>query len=941
MRRFQILVLCATLAGAFLRLWQLTRVPPGLHYDLAATALLGNEVAFNGFRPIFITAYTGHEALYYYWLALWFWLVGSSVFTLRLAAALLGVLAIPAAWFALRQVWRAEKNAALLAALGAGGLAFAFFHVTFSRFGFRVITEPVVQALALGFTIRGAWRLEKHKNKRHADQDLKSAQPASQQAWLDLALGGFFTGLAAYTYLAARLFPFPLAVFWGVLLWGEWRSKVRSLTPNAQRPKPLGSSLQSPITNNQLPITQFLLFTLAAALTFAPLAYYFWQHPADFLNRAGQVVPKAGETELLLTGIRRAFEMVFINGEPYDRFNIPGRPLLGSVLGALFVIGWLVTLRNVFRKQTPLALAREALLIVWVPFMLVPTALSVHDIFPSNVRAFGLIPLLFVFPARGLVTAYRAVQRFMPGPIIPRAHPVTLLGFAMVAVGTWATYNDYFNIWANLPTQALNNDADLTAIAAFTNARDLSGAATYVTTIHYRHPTLAYLARDFGQFHWLTGGHTLVIPAGQPALYLVASSAPLPAEWIADWGAHQLPTDPLFQAFAFGADDTPPLPRLAPLNLNFGNLVTVLGYQPVSTDQIDLQFRVENLPEAGDLQPYVRLDDAWGDTWAQSMPFAYPAEQWQPGDVVRARFTFDLPPGLPPGTYTVRVGFYANSVALNVPHLAADGAYAGERATVGALTVTTGGAGEWDENILKPERPLTAEGPLRLRGYALNTRAPRQNERVWLTLYWQAESAPTVPTYTLTLGERVLYRGAAVRDTYPLTQLPPGQRLADRLPLVIPPDFPGDPAELTLTLPGAGTIGLTTLTVQPVARAFAPPEGAWAPRADDFGGLIRLAGYRWAGGQLTVLWQALAPIPADYVIFTHLRDANGQLLAQRDAAPSAYPTTTWLTGEYLTDAFTFEAPIPADATLDLGLYLPETGARLQVGDDDKVVLGMK
>ena len=52
-RRFYFLLTLATLLGAFLRLWQLTLVPPGLHYDLAATALLGNDVAFNGYRPIF------------------------------------------------------------------------------------------------------------------------------------------------------------------------------------------------------------------------------------------------------------------------------------------------------------------------------------------------------------------------------------------------------------------------------------------------------------------------------------------------------------------------------------------------------------------------------------------------------------------------------------------------------------------------------------------------------------------------------------------------------------------------------------------------------------------------------------------------------------------------------------------------------------------------
>ena len=171
-RRYYILVTAITLVGAFLRLWQLASVPPGLHYDLAATALLGNDVAFNGYRPIFISAYTGHEALYYYWLALWFRLVGSSVFTLRLAAAMLGILAIPASFFAVREAMRFDKALSFpLAALSAAFLATSFWNLVFSRYGFRVISEPLVQALALGFLFKGLWKIYERPLRGSAVRD--------------------------------------------------------------------------------------------------------------------------------------------------------------------------------------------------------------------------------------------------------------------------------------------------------------------------------------------------------------------------------------------------------------------------------------------------------------------------------------------------------------------------------------------------------------------------------------------------------------------------------------------------------------------------------------------------------------------------------------------------------------------------------------------------
>ena len=337
-RRFYLLVTLATLTGAFLRLWQLTAIPPGLHYDLAATALLGNAVAFEGYRPIFISAFTGHEALYYYWLALWFRLVGSSVFTLRLAAALLGILALPAAFFAIREALRFEEHSLTLAAFGAAFLSFAFFHVTFSRFGFRVISEPVVQSLALGFLFRGLYKLSAVRSPKSEARSSTSNLGPWTIDWghwtVDLALSGFFTGLAAYTYLAARLFPVPLAVLWIVLLVGAF------LTRHSPTTRPHFSFV----------ISSFAIFSLTALLTFAPLGAYFLQHPEDFLNRASQIVPRPGESALLVQGLRRAAEMIFINGEGYDRFNLPGLPLFGPVLGFFFVVGLGVTLYRAIRS---------------------------------------------------------------------------------------------------------------------------------------------------------------------------------------------------------------------------------------------------------------------------------------------------------------------------------------------------------------------------------------------------------------------------------------------------------------------------------------------------------------------------------------------------------------------------------------------------------------
>ncbi|MCC7361928.1 MAG: hypothetical protein IT317_20760 [Anaerolineales bacterium] len=935
-RRYLALLVVITLAGAGLRLWQLAAIPPGLHYDLAATALLGNAVAFDGYRPVFISAYTGHEALFYYWLALWFRLGGSSVFTLRLAAAMLGVLAVPAGFFAIREALRfadadgrekrglSADRSLPLAALAAATLATSFFHVTFSRFGFRVISEPVVQALALGFLLRGVRLL---------------ARPG-RGAWWWLALGGLFTGLAAYTYLAARLFPIPLAVLWLALL--AQAARANRVEPGALR-RALGG---------------FGLFALTALSAFAPLGVYFYQHPADFFNRAGQVAPRAGEGALLLEGLRRAFEMLFISGEPYDRYNLPGLPLFGPLLGAACVLGWLLTLRRALRWPRPglragAGWAAELLLLAWVPVMLLPTALSVHDIFPSNIRAFGLVPLLFAFPARGLLAAYRWVQQRLPGRLLPVAYPQAVIILAVLAAGVYTTGHNYFGVWVNLPNQPLNNDADLTGIADYLNAQtDLDATAVYVSSLHYRHPTLAYLAHDFDHLRWLTGGTSLAVPARGPVLYAFARSAPPPDEWLAGWQAALVasPRDPdgapRYRIYSFDAGAAVPLPALAPLAANFGNVLTLTGYQFITATArllVDTRWRVENLPAAGDYLPYARLVDEWGATWAQSGGFSYPSEQWQVGDTLLVRLALPLPAGQPPGTYTVKLGVYSQGAAASLPHLAADGAYAGDRAALPPLALP--GALAAGPEALRAEQPVAVAAQAAslptLLGYQLNTPTPRQGERLLLTLFWQAGASGPVE---VRLGATALYAGDAAHGTLRLGALAAGDALVDRYDLRVPADFAPGAADLTVTVGGA-TATLAALDVQAVERAYTPPS-VTTPTDAVFGGQVALTGYTLtpgADGAATTLafrWQALAALAEDYTVFVHVSDAAGRPVTQQDAQPhgGAYPTSLWQPGEYVLDEYQFNLP-PGDYVIELGLYLPETGERLALaGGADALTL---
>ncbi len=77
---------------------------------------------------------------------------------------------------------------------------------------------------------------------------------------------------------------------------------------------------------------------------------------------------------------------------------------------------------------------------------------------------------------------------------------------------------------------------------------------------------------------------------------------------------------------------------------------------------------------------------------------------------------------------------------------------------------------------------------------------------------------------------------------------------------------------------------------------------------------------------ITAFWQATAVVPpADYIIFVHLRDAQGRILAQRDTPPwqGLFPPDIWPPGELVVESLDLPLPdtlTPGAYQLVLGLY---------------------
>lgn len=901
------MLFCLMMAAA-LRFPDLPQAPPGLHYDEAANAVLATEIGQGGERPIFITSYTGKEVLFFYLAGGLIHLIGSSVFALRLTSAFVGVLTVAVTYWLGLELFRDRRIALLAAAL----LAVSFWHLLFSRLGFRAITQPLLQAIVVAALLHGLRR----------DQ------------WRWLLLAGVALGLAAYTYLAVRLFPVLLGIaLLPVLLNGRcWQQRWR----------------------------QMGVVLLVALFVAMPLLLYFWQHPDTFWVRITQVSP--GSPGLTLSeSVLKSLGMLFIQGDPYIRFNIPQRPLFDWFWGGLLLVGWGSLLWR-WRQPVPDWQRSAHLLLILAPFvMLLPTALATNEIVPSNLRALGLIPFIFFLPALGLHILLDDLQRRFGRPDVTQALVATCF-FVLMVGGIWAEQL-YFEQWAVDPAVYEATDGDLSDVATFLDALDTEGKRIYIAAQHYQHPTLAYLSAKYEDVNWLPQSSAIVFPSDQPAIYIYPRSSHLPL-WVnehletAVWLDTPLAQDGAPAFLAFTAAAPPPMLWREEVGANFGNAITLLGYdvglsESGDTLPLTLYWRVQGQPD-GNYAPFVHLEDAWGHRWSQVETFAYPAAQWQAGEWIVQRVEVPLPPGLPSAGYGLRIGLFDGSQRL--PRLDENGRYAGN--TVLLPNVQTRNNRIADDLPQAPHLVNEAVQPgLRLLGYERGAATAASGAPYGVALYWLATEPLTAMSelFELRAADGTVYplaSGQPNHNTYPFTDWIPPQFVIDRQSFTVPDDAPPGNYRLWLRFEDAldnqlAEINLGLLEIIPTNRLFMPPP-INQPMEALFGNEVALLGYNLVAGdtpgtyRLELIWQAQQQPTADYTVFVHLLQPDGSCNPcawQQDVQPQQgqYPTSRWLPGEVVVDSYEIVLPetaVPTTYPLEIGLYLAETGQRLQIATPD-------
>jgi 4-amino-4-deoxy-L-arabinose transferase-like glycosyltransferase len=638
------------LVGALLRLPLLAEIPLGLWFDEAWVSLRARDVVALRTYPIYFEANFGgiHPAVVYL-TVLARWLSGNDPVAIRYGVAVAGVLALPLAFWAYREIGRLQPDLPFppshYALLSAFILAITFPFVILSRVGFETILPALPAAVAFGGLARGLRTGQRH--------------------WY--ALAGVALGLSLYTYFAARLLPVAFTVAVLGLIWaGQPRRELM-----------VGWSITA----------------VSALVIFLPFGLYFWQNWDLFLLRAGTTSyntlgPGADSVPLaLLRNLGRTIAGFSLPGfgDQLARHNIPGRPVFDIFLSLYFWLGMVVLLRRPQRPATILFLS-------WGGVMLLPTILT--DGAPTFTRMLAAVPALAGIAGWGGAWLYQQIAR-RAGRLPFTAHRLPLLAGLVLFLSLLTTGTGVYHLWPQYHEVGTFGLDDWQAAQAALAA--LADGPVYLVPdlIHEGRPTFDLLLRDTA-VRPATGRNCLPYQPGRFQTYLIDTYRD---EGLLTRLSETFPQGeirPLLSGLMLFTVDIPDSrPPPAP-TAQFGPL-TLLDYEigEPANDGLPLRlvWQVREAPVPADYTIFLHLYHT-GNTEAaplaqrDSMPCegGYATGRWQAGEVVIDEHWLPLPEN-EGGPLVVALGLYTWPSLDRVPLTGTADTLPGNRLILGKISL--------------------------------------------------------------------------------------------------------------------------------------------------------------------------------------------------------------------------------------------------------------
>jgi hypothetical protein len=434
--KYLILLAAVVLGGAVFRFYGLHETPPGLWVDEAMNGTNALEAIETGNYKLFYPENNGREGLWMNIISLSVRVFGTTPFAIRVCSAIVGSLTVLGIFLLAHECMRKYKEhsaeaAMIIALLSSFFLATSYWHINFSRIGFRAILVPFVTIFAFYFLFRG-------------ERTTKL---------IDFVVSGFFFGVGFHTYIAYRVTPAIILVYMCLVLLNYWlRSRPLKGTPLVDIYKKSGAY-------------RYDILLAVMILVALPIGIYFLQNPQDFAGRTGQVsvLSSGSPITTLLKNIGLSLSMYLFHGDCNWRHNLPCRPELYAPVALFFVIGFAISLKKILADSKNFFLSvRNKIagfefsivdwtLMAWFWVMLLPSVFSMEGL-PHSLRSIGTIPPAFIFAGMGAYALYHAMRNiFIKRNIKETIPPKIIAGLALLLIAYYPA-QAYFVDWADNPT---------------------------------------------------------------------------------------------------------------------------------------------------------------------------------------------------------------------------------------------------------------------------------------------------------------------------------------------------------------------------------------------------------------------------------------------------------------------------------------------------------
>lgn len=349
-----LIVLVISIALIF---YKFNLVPKNLTFDEVEFAKLALSLGKIPYTPYSNLA-TGHSTLYFYIILFSFKLFGVNNFALRFPSAFFGVLSLITFYLIMEKVSDKIKKIDFTLILSVLFIT-SRWYFNFARFSFEVTFLTFLELMSILFLITFLGHLRTYavaKANKH-----------------NLILSGLFAGLAFNSYTPGRIFFILPLLFLLIKLLKTFDFKKALVT--------------------------FSFFVIPFIILALPLSLYLANNKDArldnefFLKNTEMTVNE--KVAGLWHNVSSTALMFNVKGDINGRHNYPGKPALNYVVGALFIIGMIISIKDIKKFNNQFFLC-------YFIISLVPAILTYPWENPNMLRTYTSIPAVIYFVGQTL-----------------------------------------------------------------------------------------------------------------------------------------------------------------------------------------------------------------------------------------------------------------------------------------------------------------------------------------------------------------------------------------------------------------------------------------------------------------------------------------------------------------------------------------------------------